>query len=179
MRKFLSFLSILLIINNIFIWTAFSAGQITISSLTLKVNSGNAQNGNVEAQPWDTIHILMSGQNIWDAITNAVWEFTFSSSDFTYSNAGEIDSYKNWVLENENIDTNNFNPPTDNIVPIASNVATSDYMDLYYLDLLIDQDISDTQIDLTWRFNSDSVASSTLSRTAYINSRPHIIDYYF
>ena len=179
MRKILSFLSILLILNNIFIWTVFSAGQITISSLTLKVNSGNAQNGNVEAQPWDTIHILMSGQNIWDAITNAVWEFTFSSSDFTYSNAGEIDSYKNWVLENENIDTNNFNPPLDNIVPIASNVATSDYMDLYYLDLLINQDISDTQIDLTWRFNSDSVASSALSRTAYINSRPHIIDYYF
>jgi hypothetical protein len=179
MKRFFSFLSIILILNNVFFIDAFAWNKLDLNLFTVKVNSWTDQNWDVEAKPWDTLHLLLSGRNAWDELANVKWEFSFSSNNFTYTNKWQMDSYKNWVLENENIDTNTFDPPSKNTAPIASVAPEGTYFDLYYFDLIINADTSDNVLTLWGKLTSDSVSSSTWSRNVYINSNPHIIDYYF
>jgi hypothetical protein len=180
MKKIISFLSIILILNNIFLFNVSAENQLDISMFTLKVNDWSSINWNVEAYPWDTIHLLVDGENKSEnTLNNLNLNFTFFHNNFTYSNPWEIDSYTNFNIEKENISTSEFNPPTDNILPVAISLSWSTYFAVYYFDMSISWSTSDTQLDLTAQFISNSISSNTLSRTIYINSRPHIIDYYF
>lgn len=179
MKKLLSFLLIFLLISNMFVFEVFASTQIDLSIYSIKRNGWDAHNIDIEVYPWDTLSFLISWKNRWDTITNVEWNFTFSSNNFSYINKETVDFYKNWYVETENIPTSLFNPPIDNIIPMTSEAIANDILDLYYFDLVINQDVSDNVITTSAKITSLEWNSNTLSRNIFINSNPHIVDYYF
>ena len=135
-NKLIALLSILLVLSNIFFISVFAWNKLDLNLFTIKKDNANAQNGDVEVKPGDTIHLLLSWKNGGDSLTNIKAELSFSSNNFTYPQQTSLNSYKNWVKEVSNIDTNTFNPPILNIAPIASEAPTGTYLDLYYIHLL-------------------------------------------
>ena len=181
MRKIVSIICILLILSNIFSFnTALAATQLQLNTFSIKVNWWSAWSGDMEVNPWDNLAILLSWENNWDTATNVEWEFTFSSNNFSYENQWTIDSYIMWSPVKQDISTSLFNPPIDNSAPISSSSNAWDYLDLYYLDLRINIDTTDSVLTIWAKLNADSyVGSNSITRNIYINSAPHIIGYYF
>ncbi len=106
--------------------------------------------------------------------------YSFSSTDFTYENPNTVDAYTDGSPTTSDISTLEFNPPSDNSVVIASSSSSFQYHSLYYADIRIADDFSEYVFTVSAQMTADSYAgSNTLSRTVYVNVRPHITDYFF
>lgn len=182
MKKNIScFLALLLVINNLLVpRSVYAALSFDMQNFSIKVNWWTAQSGDINANPWDTLSIAIWWENNWDSATNVLAQFDFSATEFVYTGVGTVDSYKWWTLENQNIDTNNFNPPTDNTVPITSSSVNGDVLDLYYTQLLLNSNVSTYNFTIWAKFTADSYAwSNQIVRNIYVNVKPHITDWYF
>lgn len=179
MKRILSFFSILLLLNNVFLFSVFAAVQISLNSYSISVNWWNYYNSNIEAKPGDTLYFSLDAENIADTITNVEWVFSFSTNSLSYSNPWEVDSFVNWYIEKENIDTASFYPTSDNRVLLADSIESWSLFALHHFDLTIDSNISNTYFTTTAQINSSEWTSSTLTRNIFVDTRPHITNYYF
>lgn len=180
-RKLSIFITLLFYVINIFVpYSVFAAQNFTLQEYTIKVNSGSTYSKNVNANPWDTIRILIWWSNDWDSLTNMKTRFTFSSTGFTYLNPWTINSYKNFVVDKANISTTYFNPPLLNDVPMSDISANGDYHNLYYFYFKVNTWFTYTNLDVWAKIIADGYAwSNQITRTIFVNVRPHITDYYF
>jgi len=178
MKYFFHLLVLFLVFFNTL--NTFWATFLQLSTFSIKTNWWPAISWDIEVNPWNKLSILISWDNKWTFTTNVSNKFTFSSNQITYLNPGAISSYKNWILESSNIPTSSFNPPTINSALLSTGSILWDILDLYYLDLKVNQNTTDTSMVIWSQLVSDLYAwSNLINRTIYINSRPHIIDYYF
>ena len=70
----------MLFLSNIFFIHVFAGNKLDLNLFTIKKGDANAQNGNVEANPGDILHLLLSGKNAGDNLTNVKADFSFSSN---------------------------------------------------------------------------------------------------
>lgn len=178
MKKILSFLSIALLLNNIFVFSVFAWLQIDFQLFQIRINNWTNYTWDVEVKPWDKLSILLSWQNKWDPISNPKFEMSFSANNFTYDNSS-LKTYNNSSVVNSNIPLTTFNPWIINSLPIDTFVWTGAYMDAYYVNLFINQDASENVLTIVSEMTADWTISNQISRNVFINSNPHIIDYYF
>lgn len=178
MKKLLSFLSIILLLNNIFVVNVFAWFQIDFQSFQIRVNNWTNYTWDIEVKPWDKLSILLSWQNKWDTISNPQVEMNFSSTNFTYNSTG-LKTYLNSTVVYQDIPTSTFNPGVINVLPLAGTVDSQAYIDAYYVNLFINQNTSDNVLTIDSKITASWVSSSQISRNVFINSRPHIVDYYF
>lgn len=178
MRKILSSILIALILNNIFLFNVFAWVQINFTTFTITINDDNAYTWDVEVFPWDKIALLLRWANEGDKILNPRYEFDFSISSFNYSNSNLVTKL-NWTTVYENISLDDFNPWNINTLKVSDSAESWDFIRAYYVDLIIDEDISEDVLIIWTKILSDNFTSNSISRNVYINSRPHVNDYYF
>lgn len=158
----------------------FAAVSITLDSFTVKVNSWSAISWTTYANPWDILSIYLSWINNWTDATSPEWQFSFSNTQFSYYQPWTIDSYIEWSPVNSDISTSLFNPPSDNTVPIWTSLLSWETAELYYLKLQLNSDASNTSFDIWAKLIASWYSwSNEIVRTVYVNTRPHIKDYYF
>ncbi len=182
MRKIFSFLTLFFLISNIVCSNiVYWSSDISVTSFTTKVNSGNAISWDIKANPWDQLSMLVSWNNNSSTIQNNVkLEFIFSNTvDFTNDNPGQTSSYVMWSPVNSNISQTIFAPPSLNIAPITASSVNWDALDLYYTKIRANTNAK-TYLTTIWaRFLADSYVWNSLTRNIYLNVRPHITNYFF
>jgi len=178
-KKFLSYLSIALILNNfIFLGDVFAAIILDNQLFQIKVNDWTNYSWDIEVNPWAKLSILVSGQNDEDPITNPYFDFTFSSTNFSYDPT-RLKTYVGWAIINQNIPLGTFNPWTINTLEISPTAGTGVYLDAYYTDIFVNQDTPDNILTISSTLKAWASSSATITRNVYINSNPHITDYFF
>jgi len=123
------------------------------------------------------------GTNGADPLNNLVSQYTFSSTDFTFVNPGSssLQSVENFatVLKSA-IPISDFNPPSDNIAPVADIATASSLYELRNVQIQLNSSFPSPSLTISNKFLADGFAGSNeIARVIAINVRPHIVNYYF
>lgn len=178
MKKIISFIVLLQFFFNFFgSFYVYASFNIVVD--TFAINGSN--NLEYKFNPNDTLNLYVLWENKGWSINNVELEYIFSDTSFIYNNPWQISSYLNWDVLNQNISTNIFSPPNLNIAPVILNSTSWDYLELYPLNLKINQDIPTSYFTIWTRFLGDgwSFVWTTNTKYIYVNVKPHITDYYF
>lgn len=158
------------------------------ASIVVESLSINGINSDQYMVPWTTFSLASRTRIDTSPESNLTASFYIDSQNFTYDNSTSSISSddlafsmitpipKSWTQVGNNI----FNPPSDNSIFMAWTTTVWKRYFLKDIKISIPSNFSSPSFWIIWNFTSSAFPNwMAKTRKAYINVRPHIIDYYF